>query len=136
MTVGGSLKRAPPDPIRGRIAVVGVCASGKTVLVEELRVRGYDARQCAQEHSYVPDMWQRLSRPEALVYLDASLPIMRRRRQSNYGEGYVERQRQRLAHARKHCDVHVDTDSLNGEQVLSKVMAALDMLGIAPFPEG
>lgn len=136
MAVGGSSQRAPPDPIRGRIAVVGVCASGKTVLVEELRVRGYDARQCAQEHSYVPDMWQRLSRPEALVYLDASLSTMHCRRQSNYGEGYVERQGQRLAHARKHCDVYVDTESLSGEQVLSKVIAALDMLGITPFPEG
>ena len=132
--MGGGSKRTPPAPIQGRIAVVGVCASGKTLLVDELRVHGYDARQCAQEHSYVADMWQRLSRPEVLVYLDASLPIIRCRRKIDYGARYLETQRQRLAHARKHCHVYLDTDSLDGKQVLSWVIAALDSLGISRFP--
>ena len=45
------------------IAIVGVCASGKSTLAKALRERGYNARQVLQEHSYVPYMWQRITRP-------------------------------------------------------------------------
>ena len=125
-----------PDPIKGRIAVVGPCASGKTVLVQRLRARGYDARQCAQEHSYVAEMWQRLSRPEALVYLDVSLEVASRRRLVAYGGDYWRAQDQRLAHARQHCDIGVQTDSLSEEQVFAAVVEALEDLGIEPADRG
>ena len=36
-----------------KIAIVGVCASGKTTLVAGLREAGYDAYNVAQEHSCV-----------------------------------------------------------------------------------
>ncbi|HHX64070.1 MAG TPA: hypothetical protein GX702_04180 [Chloroflexi bacterium] len=127
--------RPAPEPIKGRIAVVGVCASGKSALVWRLSDRGYDARHCGQEHSYVPDMWQRLSRPEVLVYLDASLAIIRTRRAVNYGEEYIEMQRRRLAHARQHAHVRVDTDPLSEEEVLDRVVEALDDLGVTPQRE-
>jgi len=119
-----------PCPIKGRITVVGVCASGKTALVERLRAQGYDARHCAQEHSQVPDMWQRLSRPEALVYLDVSLEVIRCRRPADYDEGYIQEQRRRLAHARQHCHIYVLTDALSIEDVSGRVLAELHKLGM------
>ena len=42
-----------------KIAVVGVCASGKTTLVQGLREEGYDAYNVAQEHSGIHDFWNK-----------------------------------------------------------------------------
>jgi len=47
-----------------RIALVGPCSSGKTTLAVFLKAQGYDVRQPAQEHTYAPQMWQRLSKPD------------------------------------------------------------------------
>ena len=121
-----------PDPVRGRIAVVGPCASGKTALVERLCARGYEARQCAQEHSYVADMWQRLSRPQVLVYLDVSLEIASVRRGVTYVRGFWQEQGQRLAHARQHSDIYVQTDCLSEEEAFATTIEALAALGIEP----
>jgi len=113
-------------PIPGRIAVVGPCASGKTVLAERLRALGYDARQCAQEHSYVPDMWQRISRPQVLIYLDASLPtIARRQGRSDWTPARLAEQHHRLRHARQHCHLYLPTDGLSEEEVLEQVLGFL-----------
>ncbi|GEM_PF-278184 len=125
--------RPLPRPIKGRVTVVGVCAAGKTALVERLRARGYDARHCIQEHSQVADMWQRISRPEVLVYLDASLEVIRQRRpDDDFDEEYIREQRHRLAHARQHCQIYVSTDALSIEGVLSRVVAGLSELGVEP----
>jgi len=126
------LGRAAPPPLKGRVVVVGGCASGKSVLVKGLVALGYEARTCAQEHSYVADMWQRLSRPDFLVFLDASLHAVRQRRDIDYGHAYVQEQSARLAHARAHCDLLVNTDDLTEEQVLRCVVAALSARGITP----
>ncbi len=114
------------DPIKGRIAVVGVCASGKTVLVARLRALGYDARACAQEHSYVPYMWRLLIRPQILTYLEASLDTIRRRGRTSFDVEYLQEQRRRLRHARAHCDIRVDTDDLDEAEMLSVVVKALE----------
>lgn len=114
------------DPIEGRIAIVGVCASGKTVLVERLRALGYDARACAQEHSYVPHMWCLLVRPQILIYLEASLDTIRRRGRTSFDVAYLQQQRRRLRHARAHCDIRVDTDDLDEAEVLVVVVKALE----------
>lgn len=128
-----TLDRPCPPPVKGRVTVVGVCAAGKTELVERLRARGYDARHCIQEHSLVPDMWRRISRPEVLVYLDASLETIRRRRpEEDYEAAYIQEQRRRLAHARQHCHVYISTDALDVDEVLQRVLAALDELGVKP----
>ena len=123
---------ATPPPVKGRITVVGACASGKSSLVARLHDRGYDARHCAQEHSFVPDMWQRQSRPEVLVYLDASLPVILKRRQFDFNEADLVEQRRRLAHARKHCHIYVNTDPLSPEKVLKTVLLVLEAMGIYP----
>ena len=124
------LRRPAPPAVKGRVVVVGGCASGKSLLVAGLVPLGYDARTCAQEHSHVPDMWQRLSRPEFLVYLDACLQTVRQRRWVDYDQAYVQEQNRRLAHARQHCDLDIATDTLTPQQVLQRVVAALSVRGI------
>jgi putative nucleotidyltransferase with HDIG domain len=115
-----------------RIAVVGPCASGKTELVQALCARGYDARQCVQEHSYVPTMWQRISRPDVLIYLDAELSTITRRQGTDWDERLLTEQRLRLSHARTTCDLYLRTDTLSREEV---VQAVLDFLKSSSYEE-
>ena len=115
-----------------RIVLVGVCGSGKTALVRGLHRSGYDVRECGQEHSEVPYMWQVLSRPDILIYLDASEGVICRRGCRHYLEGYVDDQRRRLAHARAHCDLYVMTDDLTESQVLEQVKEFLAGYVAAP----
>ncbi|MBC7233089.1 MAG: hypothetical protein H5T68_07615 [Chloroflexi bacterium] len=109
-----------------RIVLVGVCGSGKTALAQGLRKLGYEVRECGQEHSEVPYMWQVISRPDVLIYLDASEEVVYRRGQRHYVTGCVEEQRRRLAHARAHCDLYIMTDELTESQVLDKVREFLE----------
>lgn len=110
---------------RPLIAVVGPCASGKSSLVRRLKKLGYNARSVAQDHSYVPDMWQRFTKPDILIYLDAGLSTIARRRRVSWGERYLAGERHRLRHARHHCDLYLLTDDLTKEKVLEKVVAFL-----------
>ena len=109
-----------------RVKVVGPCASGKSTLVERLRAAGYDAHQCLQEHSYVPDMWRRINPPDVLIFVDARLDTaMRRRPRSDWSPGLLAEQQRRLAHARAHCDLYIATDELTPEQVYERACAFL-----------
>jgi len=111
---------------RPLIAVVGVCASGKTTLAHALCMRGFNARQVSQEHSYVPDMWQRITRPDLLIYLDATLETVRRRRHApNWPAWILDRELERLQHARAHCDLYIETDDLTPSEVLERALALL-----------
>ncbi|MCX7671192.1 MAG: hypothetical protein N2439_14125 [Anaerolineae bacterium] len=108
------------------IAVVGVCAAGKSTLVEGLRAHGWNARQVAQEHSYVPDMWRRITRPDILIYLDAELAtVQHRRRDASFDAALLAEERRRLRHARQHCDIYLPTDALTPEEVLTVVLNRL-----------
>ena len=118
------------EPVRGRVVVVGVCASGKSSLVRALVAWGFEARSCAQEHSYVPDMWQRLARPQALIFLDAREATVRNRLRSNPSDAQIAAQRERLAHARAHCDLYLPTDSLSPADVAMQVIAWLQFLEV------
>ncbi|MEZ4539715.1 MAG: hypothetical protein R3C43_06990 [Chloroflexota bacterium] len=118
--------RPPATVLPLRIAVVGPCASGKSTLVAALRAAGYEARHPAQEHSYVPDMWRRLVDPDVLIYLDLSHEAYRQRRpKDDAGPDYLAMQRERLAHARAHADLVVDTSGMTAEAVRAYVLAAL-----------
>lgn len=110
----------------GGIAIVGPCAAGKTTLARGLQALGYAARQIAQEHSYVPDMWQRLSRPDLLVFLDASYETCTARKHLNWTRGEYHEQLRRLAHAREHCDLYLDSEGLQVDQVLQQALQALE----------
>lgn len=112
------------DDKRPLIAVVGVCASGKSTLVSGLQARGFNARQVLQEHSYVPYMWQRITEPDLLIYLDCSIETTRMRRNDrDFEEWILEEERRRLQHARRHCDLYIATDDLTPEQVLARAVA-------------
>lgn len=108
-----------------RVVVVGVCSSGKSTLVRMLQEKGYRARTCAQEHSHVPHLWQR-SHPDVLVYLDASLPTIRRRRKARWPQSLLDAEHQRLGLAREQCNLYVHTDGLAPEDVASKVITFLN----------
>lgn len=105
-----------------RVAVVGPCVSGKSELVAALRGAGYETRHVAQEHSYVPEMWQRISKPDLLIYLDVGYEAAKARRPYiDWGPARLDEQAQRLAHAREHCDLYVDTSALTREEVRARV---------------
>jgi len=107
------------------VGVVGPCGAGKSTLVAGLRDRGVRAREVAQEHSYVPTMWRRITRPDLLVFLDVSLEVARRRLERDLPAGWWGKMTDRLAHARAHADLLVETDRLTPEEVLERVLGFL-----------
>jgi deoxyadenosine/deoxycytidine kinase len=104
------------------IGVVGPCAAGKTTLIQGLRALGYQAKHIAQEHSYVPRMWQRLANPDILVYLDVSYPLTIQRRKLDWTVNEYSEEQHRLRHARKHAHLYINTDTLSPEEVLDRVV--------------
>lgn len=106
----------PDQPV---IKIVGPCKSGKSTLATRLRELGYNARSCAQEHSDVPDMWCRIVPADWLIYLDVSLEEIRQRApQTSWDTQVLRRQQVRLQHARAHCDLYIETDSLSEIEVV------------------
>lgn len=104
-----------------RIAVVGVCASGKTTLVRGLREAGYDAYNVAQEHSGIHDFWSK-RQPDLLVMIDATLPAIKKRRSVSWDEERLVVQHKRLADARANADLYLQTDALDADEVRQRVI--------------
>ena len=115
-----------PPSSRSIVGVVGPCGSGKSTLIAGLEKYGYSCRHIAQEHSYVQAMWQKIGKPDILIYLDASFPISTARRRLNWLEKDYGEQLRRLAHARQHADLVVNTDDLAPEEVLQKALYFLE----------
>lgn len=112
-----------------RVAVVGPCSSGKSTLTTALKAAGYDARHPAQEHSYVANMWQRVTKPDLLLFLDVDYENVRARRPHiDGGPQRLAQQHHLLRHAREHCDFYLDTSGLSVEEVKTAVFTFL-----APF---
>ncbi len=111
---------------RPLIGIVGPCGAGKTTLAQALQARGYRAKAIAQEHSFAPQMWQRLTHPDLLIFLDASAAVCAARRRFAWKQADWEEQQARLAHARAHADLYLQTDSLSAAEVLSRVLAFLE----------
>lgn len=107
------------------LAIVGPCASGKSSLAQGLEAYGIRARQVVQEHSYVPEMWQVIAKPDFLVYLETSFDICNLRKSLNWQVRDYDEQLRRLAHAREHCDLLIQTDDLSESAVLEEVLTAL-----------
>lgn len=114
------------------IGVVGPCAAGKSTLIAGLGAHGFRARHIAQEHSYVPDMWQRLTRPDILIFLDVSFPVACQRRKLEWSEADYAEQQRRLSHARAHAHLYLDTTRLNPKQVLEQVLDFLKKTAVSP----
>jgi len=109
--------------IRPLIGIVGPCGSGKSTLTSALDSLGYQTRHIAQEHSYVKDMWKRLTNPDLLIFLQVSYAVSQQRRPMNWTEADFNVQQHRLSHARKHADLYLETDNLGIEEVLEQVLA-------------
>jgi guanylate kinase len=107
------------------IGVVGPCGAGKSTLIEALDALGYSTRHIAQEHSYVKDMWKRITNPDVLIFLQVSYPVSQKRRHMNWIKSEYDEQQRRLSHAREHANFYIDTDNLSIEEVLEQVLTFL-----------
>ena len=107
------------------IGVVGPCGSGKSTLVAGLEKQGYRCRHIAQEHSYVQYMWQKITNPDVLIFLECSFENSTIRRKLNWLPTEYEEQLRRLSHAREHSHLIIDTNNLSTDEVLVR---ALDFL--------
>ena len=111
------------------VKIAGVSAAGKSTLVAGLRRLGFNARPVAQEHSQVPDMWQRIRPPNWLIFLDADLTAQGERRPDvSWDEPWRLTELERLAHARTHADLVIDTSLISPENVLQQ---AVDFLRVS-----
>jgi deoxyadenosine/deoxycytidine kinase len=107
------------------IGIVGPCGAGKTTLANHLKSLGYRVKHIAQEHSYVPYMWQKLTDPDILIYLEVSYENTILRRNLSWSQNEFAEQLRRLAHARQYADLIIDTNIIDAQGVLQK---ALDFL--------
>jgi len=107
------------------IGVVGPCGSGKSTLVAGLEKHGFRCRHIAQEHSYVKQMWQVITKPDILIYLKCSFENSTNRRKLNWLPRDHEEQLRRLSHAYDHASLIIDTDILNPDEVLARILKYL-----------
>jgi hypothetical protein len=72
-------------------------------------------------------MWQRINPPDLLIFLNVSLETARKRGRNSSGwdQKFLDEQHDRLRHARKHCDLYIDTDQLTERQVLRQALSHL-----------
>jgi 7,8-dihydro-6-hydroxymethylpterin-pyrophosphokinase len=118
------------------IAIVGVCASGKSTIVKRLLEEGIVCRHVAQEHSYVLNMWQRLTRPDFLICLDVSYPSTLSRKKLNWTLQEYEEQLRRIRHARAHADLVIDTDLHSVDEIVSLIKKGLITAGLVTTANG
>jgi broad-specificity NMP kinase len=111
-----------------RIAVAGVCGSGKTTIVDRLRQHGYDAYVVSQEHSIIRDLWKHQD-PAALVFLDIRLETVRTRRNNDWPQWMYDLQQDRLADARAHATVTIETDTHSIDETVDLIIQALQQPG-------
>jgi thymidylate kinase len=103
------------------VGVVGPCAAGKTTLTAFLKGKGYNVRHIAQEHSYVQNMWKKITKPDILIYLEVDYPATIERKNLDWTEDEYREQIRRLSHAREHANLIVDTNRMTAEQVFVTV---------------
>ena len=108
------------------IGIVGPCSSGKSTLARALRALGYRVKEIMQEHCAAPSMWRRITNPDVLIYLDVRMDVAAQREGlAQPSSWWVEEREVRLAHARAHCDLYVDTTTFAPEEVLAQVLGYL-----------
>jgi hypothetical protein len=96
------------------------------VLKRSLEKHGLTVRHIAQEHSYVREMWKKVANPDILIYLAVSYPTTLARSSLGWNRAEYDEQIRRLAHAREHADLVIDTDPLSPEQVAAQVIEFLE----------
>jgi deoxyadenosine/deoxycytidine kinase len=118
------------DPSSPLIGIVGACGSGKSTLLAALEKHGYRCRHIAQEHSYVKQMWQIITKPNILIFLDCSFENCTQRRKLNWLISDYEEQQKRLSHAREHANLIIDTNKFNEDEVLMQVLNYFKKSGV------
>lgn len=73
-------------------------------------------------------MWQIIAKPDVLIYLNSSFTVSTARRKLDWREKDYEEQLRRLAHAREHAHLVIETDALTSDAVLQKVLDYLTKL--------
>lgn len=109
------------------IGIVGPCGSGKSTLAATLNNHGYTCRHIAQEHSYVKDMWKRITNPDVLIFLQASYQVCTERRQLNWKLSEYLEQQHRLSDALNHANLIINTDNIDPKAVAQLVMDYLNV---------
>ena len=71
-------------------------------------------------------MWQVISKPDMLVFLDVSFEESLRRKKLNWTEAEYREQQRRLQHARQNAQFYLMTDGLTPAQVADAVAAFLE----------
>lgn len=108
------------------IGIVGPCSSGKSTLARHFRGVGYAVKEILQEHSGAPAMWRQITNPDVLIYLDVSVDVAARREGLGVPSSWWADERDvRLAHARAHCDLYIDTSDLSVDEVVARVTTYL-----------
>jgi hypothetical protein len=121
------------SPNNIRVGIVGPCTSGKSTLISNLRgITGVELRHIAQEHSYVQTMWQRISNPRWLIFLDVSYHVSLVRKNLGWTLAEYQEQQRRLSHARGAADLLIMTDNLSPAQVSKAVLEFLITVGALP----
>lgn len=114
------------------VGVLGPCSSGKSMLAKRLRQDGYLVREIRQEHSAVPEMWRLITNPDVLIYLDVTMECAAVREGLDTPSSWWQAERDvRLAHARKHCDLYIDTTMLSPAEVYERAARFLSTRGEA-----
>ena len=116
-------RRTEDAPLR--VAVVGHCAAGKTTLVAALRRAGYEAYAVAQEHSGIPWLWHHAA-PDVLVYIHVPLETVRMRRGAEWPAAIYDAQEERLAAARAHADLMLDSSVEDARAMTARALRFLD----------
>jgi broad-specificity NMP kinase len=111
-----------------KIGVVGACGTGKSEIVSRLKAQGYKARHIAQEHSFAPNMWHRISKPDILVYLQVSYDQTLIRKNFHWTEKEYQEQLHRLRNAKENADIEINTDPLTLDEVLNAILAAIERI--------
>jgi deoxyadenosine/deoxycytidine kinase len=114
------------------IGVVGPCTAGKSTLIQRLLQEGLVIHPIAQEHSYVQDMWRKITNPDILIYLDVSYAESLRRRNLNWTEAEFSEQFHRLKNARLKAHYYLLTDGLTPEDVAHNILGFLKTIGVEP----
>lgn len=106
------------------VVVVGVCGSGKTTLVKNLRDNGINAYNVAQEHSCIKKLWKHKN-PNKVIMLDATYETIQKRRGVLWGKETLFEQHDRLKDAKNNTDLFIKTDDLTIAEVTNVALMFL-----------